>query len=591
MSIFHEYEKAISIGPLRGRAGSWGGLLAGLLVLASCGRDSGGQDVPEIPEGWVELGRPPPGTPWTRGLLVPGPAALELRPEETVQLWWRLLDFAAAGSSEATCSWRSGDERVASVTGAGVVRAVGVGATDVVATCEGGHRASVPVTVRDEGSSNGVYSLAADPPVTVIGIGEATSVSVVALDRLGRVAPGPVALNLVSSRPDVVRVEPDGRLIGLAGGIALLSAIHPENGEGMPTTATVIVRGPMHDSPRCGPDADIQIESCSFSSLGLPVTFTEPGLEGELWVLVCKSKSPVCGELPTFWCEVETPSRVAVRYEGVLELAGSGLRSVAPGATAVQVSVEDVPCAEYVVQVGPRVSGTWNVECDDGETGAITLLTSPPGVSYRTFYTPAQDPPFFRGATGGACFVGGPGACSGHASASLVGSMVTPGGGLARGPCTEAVPCEGPDLDACAAALRMNPDGGDTAWIESETRWRTDHCRLMYAGSSCDPQYLIEECVGDLGPIPPECAPFIGCDCEHRAEVEACEELWWACEDGCYERWSWCEEACEDDWQCVERCAENIEDTCFCPCERDVLAPCMEAFCPGISAECLRCQF
>lgn len=140
--------------------------------------------------------------------------------------------------------WSTRDTAIATVSQAGVVRAVGVGSTQVAASAEGrGAVANVTVLARP------IATLQAEPATVQLVVNGTQQLTARALNDLG--APTSVAVTWTSLDPGVVSVTAAGQVTALAPGVGSVRA----TADGISATAAVVVTPIPVASVRATPES------------------------------------------------------------------------------------------------------------------------------------------------------------------------------------------------------------------------------------------------------------------------------------------------------------------------------------------------
>jgi uncharacterized protein YjdB len=169
--------------------------------------------------------------PQTVSSLVLTPSRLSVVRGGSSQFRATAKDALGNQISDAAISWRSSDTLIASVTSAGVVRAVNLGTASITAAADQ-TEASANVTV----TQVSVASLAVSLNQSSISVGASTLANAVVRDSTGAVLTDRV-VTWASSAPTIASVSADGLVTGIAGGSATISA----TSEGVVGQAGVVV--------------------------------------------------------------------------------------------------------------------------------------------------------------------------------------------------------------------------------------------------------------------------------------------------------------------------------------------------------------
>ena len=151
---------------------------------------------------------------------------------QTAVLTATVRDTTGTIVTDRTVTWRSSDETIATVSGAGVVTGVSAGAATITATSEG-KSGSAAVTVLPVP----VASVTLEPTSLRLEPGQTATLKATTKSADGTVLTGRV-VTFASDNVDVARVSSDGVVTGIAPGTATITAMS----EGQSATATVTVQ-------------------------------------------------------------------------------------------------------------------------------------------------------------------------------------------------------------------------------------------------------------------------------------------------------------------------------------------------------------
>ena len=181
-----------------------------------------------------EPGTAPPGTPVPTTLAITPSSAVLAALGQTVQLTATIRDQTGAVMSGIGVNWASSDGGIVTVDPAGVVTAVGNGATNITATVRGGGASgSAAITV-----SQTVTALAVLPDQATIDALETLQLTAQALDANENPVAG-VDFSWLSDDESVATVSADGLVTAVAPGSAEISA--QASGTGLVATARIVV--------------------------------------------------------------------------------------------------------------------------------------------------------------------------------------------------------------------------------------------------------------------------------------------------------------------------------------------------------------
>ncbi|MEP7325387.1 MAG: Ig-like domain-containing protein [Gemmatimonadota bacterium] len=153
----------------------------------------------------------------TLALTTP-PSAIQVG--EMFQLGGTVKDTHGGALLDRTISWTSSNQRVATVTSAGLITAVGPGTARITATVEG-KTATVNLTVPAPVAV--VTTVAIAPTSAAIGVGETVQLTAIPQDARGGAMERPVTWS--SSNAGVASVSRAGLVSGIAAGSATISAV------------------------------------------------------------------------------------------------------------------------------------------------------------------------------------------------------------------------------------------------------------------------------------------------------------------------------------------------------------------------------
>lgn len=161
--------------------------------------------------------------------ITPASLSLELRKTGTLTATTKAADGSTL--TGRTVTWESADAAIATVTAAGVVTGVAVGATQVTATSEG-RSASVTVTI----TPIPVATIEITPATGSIGVGATLSITAVTKAANGEVLTGR-DINWASDDPIIATVA-----LGIVTGVSAGSTAIRASSEGATASATVVVK-------------------------------------------------------------------------------------------------------------------------------------------------------------------------------------------------------------------------------------------------------------------------------------------------------------------------------------------------------------
>ncbi|WP_420617096.1 Ig-like domain-containing protein [Candidatus Palauibacter sp.] len=181
-----------------------------------------------------EPGTAPPGTPVPTTLAITPSSAVLAALGQTVQLTATVRDQTGAVMSGIGVNWASSDGGIVTVDPAGVVTAVGNGATNITATVRGGGASgSAAITV-----SQTVTALAVLPDQATIDALETLQLTAQALDANDNPVAG-VDFSWLSDDESVATVSADGLVTAVTPGSAEISV--QASGTGLVATARIVV--------------------------------------------------------------------------------------------------------------------------------------------------------------------------------------------------------------------------------------------------------------------------------------------------------------------------------------------------------------
>lgn len=181
-----------------------------------------------------EPGTAPPGTPVPTTLAITPSSAVLAALGQTVQLTATVRDQTGAVMSGIGVNWASSDGGIVTVDPAGVVTAVGNGATNITATVRGGGASgSAAITV-----SQTVTALAILPEQATIGALETLQLTAQALDANENPVAG-VDFSWLSDDESVATVSADGLVTAVTPGSAEISV--QASGTGLVAIARIVV--------------------------------------------------------------------------------------------------------------------------------------------------------------------------------------------------------------------------------------------------------------------------------------------------------------------------------------------------------------
>jgi hypothetical protein len=178
----------------------------------------------------------------TRGAIaaiIPTPTSISLFRGATATMSAEVHDPSGTVITDRAPAFTSSDEKVATVTAAGVVTGVAVGSTSINAAV-GGKSASVPVTVTSPVAGVQIAS----PTVTLTNIGDSQLLTATVLAKEGASVAG-VTPAFTTSDATVATVGTEGRVTAAGYGSATITATI----ESFTATTLVVVKGPLAVTP------------------------------------------------------------------------------------------------------------------------------------------------------------------------------------------------------------------------------------------------------------------------------------------------------------------------------------------------------
>ena len=162
----------------------------------------------------------------------PGSAALNVG--QSASFIASALDANGNTLTGRAITWTSASTSVATVTAAGLVKAVGAGTTTITATCEG--KTGTAQVVVTAPAPTPVTTVTVTPSTASLTAGDVTTLSATTLDGSGNALSGR-AITWASNATQVATVSPSGVVTAVAGGSATITA----TSEGKKGTANVTV--------------------------------------------------------------------------------------------------------------------------------------------------------------------------------------------------------------------------------------------------------------------------------------------------------------------------------------------------------------
>ena len=327
-----------------------------MATLTACGKD-----------GPTEPTEPPPPPPVATRIIV-SPASVTLDAiGQTAQLTVQVFDQNNALMSSAVVTWTSGDDKVASVSAAGLVTAVGNGSEGITVK-SGDASAAANVTVMQT-----VYGIVVEPQAaTLTAVGETVQLAATVLDRNEHPVGGAV-VSWTSSDSGVATVDEEGLVTAVDSGSARITA----RSVGTSASVTVSVVQTAHSIV-------VEPRAASLTAIGETMQLTATVLD--------RNEQPVAGAAVS-WTSSD-PGVATVDEDGLVTAVDSGDARITAShsgfSATVQIQVEiansdrDTLIALYNALGGPNWThsthwlsdlplGEWHgVETDD--EGSVTGL-------------------------------------------------------------------------------------------------------------------------------------------------------------------------------------------------------------------------
>ncbi len=236
---------------------------------------------------------------------------------ETVQLTATVRDQRNNIMSGQSITWSSGDDAVATVSGAGLVTAVSNGMAEITAT-SGSLSASASITV----SESVPTSITIEPGAhTFEAIGDTVELAAVVLDQREN-AMEDVTVTWSSGDDAVATVDGNGLVTAVDNGMAEITA---QAGDAMGTASITVAQVPAGLSIEVAPDA---------------TTLIEIGQTLQLMVSVSDANENAIAEPAVTWMSGDE-NVVTVDEDGLVEAVGNGMTEVtaASGDVSAMVSI------------------------------------------------------------------------------------------------------------------------------------------------------------------------------------------------------------------------------------------------------------
>ncbi|GAC1522517.1 MAG: hypothetical protein NVS2B16_30410 [Chloroflexota bacterium] len=272
--------------------------------------------------------------------------------------------------------WSSDDPSVASIDEKGRILAKKAGVVEILATdLHQGSAASVVVVapVVPAGASGVTFS----PPVMRVRVGEVQIPSFEVVDAGGRVV-SPQPPTVLATSASAVASASGASIAGVSEGIATATVRLRDSTTDLPGSLVVLVtKSPptTPDTGKCDRSKTI-VGACAWANAGAVRYLSKPGAKREMRVSVMRHLGADCvAPLGPLLLQEQSPDEVKFKIAGVVDVTPDGLLTgLAPGNTDYVAYVEGVPCgrAENAI-VGLDMGGSWNVSCDNGDSGAITF--------------------------------------------------------------------------------------------------------------------------------------------------------------------------------------------------------------------------
>ena len=252
----------------------------------------------------------------TRITIAPTSHTLEMI-GATVQLTATVRDQRNNIMSGQSITWSSGDDAVATVSGAGIVTAVSNGMAEITAK-SGSLSASASITVSEPVAT----SLTIEPAAhTLEAIGDTVELAAVVLDQHEN-AMADVMVTWSSGDDAVATVDENGLVTAVDNGMAEITA---QAGDAMGTASITVAQVPTSISIEVAADA---------------TTLTEIGQTLKLMVSVSDANENAIAEPAVTWMSGDE-NVVTVDEEGLVEAVGNGMTEVtaASGDVSAMVSI------------------------------------------------------------------------------------------------------------------------------------------------------------------------------------------------------------------------------------------------------------
>ena len=236
---------------------------------------------------------------------------------ETVQLTATVRDQRNNIMSGQSITWSSGDDAVATVSGAGLVTAVGNGMAEITAT-SGSLSASASITVSEPVPTSLTIKPAAH---TLEAIGDTVELAAVVLDQHEN-AMEDVSVTWSSGDDAVATVDENGLVTAVDNGMAEITA---QAGDATGTASITVAQVPASISIEVAPDA---------------TTLTEIGQTLQLMVSVSDANENAIAEPAVTWTSGDE-NVATVDEDGLVEAVGNGMTEVtaASGDVSAMVSI------------------------------------------------------------------------------------------------------------------------------------------------------------------------------------------------------------------------------------------------------------
>lgn len=273
-------------------------------------------------------------------------------------------------------AFRSDDQAIATVGADGRVAGVAIGETTVEVDAGSFGILRVPASVRASVHAGPVV-MTCRPSVVATTVGGLVLPDIVFTDATGAPVPDD-GITLFLDDETVATIE-GGAVRGVAQGVTTLGARGPDGEPLAGLCNVVVVPSGASTGGRC---EDVYVDMCWIEFA--PYYFARPGSSAPFAVRAGSFRVAGCGLPEGHFGTVQPPDSVVPEAPGVIGYFGGALRALAPGRTRYRAYWGDADCGEARATVGADLGGTWQMRCDNGDYGVLSLGSTGGGTLTNT---------------------------------------------------------------------------------------------------------------------------------------------------------------------------------------------------------------